>query len=144
MCQVPTDAPFLSHYSIVYMYHSCLIHLSATGQLGCFHMLAIVNSAATLAHTWSLSILVSTVCMPSSGIDGSYDRSISSFLRNLQHLLFVDFLISSIEVCSFYALFLEGSFRKWVLNLLKVFSASIEIVIWFLIFQFVNVVYCID
>ena len=33
------------------MYHSFLIHLSATGQLGCFHILAIVNSAATLGYT---------------------------------------------------------------------------------------------
>ena len=31
----------------------------------------------------SLSILVSSVCMPSSGIAGSYGSSISSFLRNL-------------------------------------------------------------
>ena len=35
----------------------------------------------------SLSILVSLVCMPSSGISGSYDSSISSFLRNLHTVL---------------------------------------------------------
>ena len=33
-------------YYIVYMYHKFFIHLSLDGLLGCFHFLAIVNSAA--------------------------------------------------------------------------------------------------
>ena len=74
--------------SIVYMHQNFLIHSSANGHLGFFHVLAIINSAAmnTGVHV-SLSILVFLVSMPSSGIAGSKGSSISSFLRNLDTVL---------------------------------------------------------
>ena len=109
------------------MYHCFLIHSSADGHLGCFHVLAIINSAVmNIGVHVSLSILVFSVYMPSSGIAGSYGSSTFRFFfffRNihtvlysgctslhshqqckrvtfsshpLQHLLLVDFWIAAI------------------------------------------------
>ena len=51
------------------MYHSFLIHSSADGHLGCFHVLAIINSAVmNIGVHVCLSTLVSLVCISSNGM----------------------------------------------------------------------------
>ena len=66
------------------MYHRCFIHSCVSGHLGCFHVLAVVNSAIMkIGVHVSFAVLVSSGCMPRSGFAGSYGGFIPSFLRNL-------------------------------------------------------------
>ena len=62
------------------MYHIFLIHSSVSGHLGCFQVLANVNSAAmNIGVHVSFKIVVFLGYMPSSGIVGSYGRFIPNF-----------------------------------------------------------------
>ena len=56
----------------MYICRNFFIHSSVDGHLGCFHVLAIVNSVSVNngIHVW-FSILVSLGYMPRSGIAGS-------------------------------------------------------------------------
>ena len=65
-----------------------LYHSSVDGHLGCFHVLAIVNSAAMNSGVHvPFSIMVFSGYMPSSKIVGSGGGFFPSFLRNLHTVL---------------------------------------------------------
>ena len=77
------------------MYHNFFIHSSIDGQLGCFHVLTIVNSAAMNngIHVY-FSVLVSSGYMPRRGISGSYggfipiiQREVSQKEKDKYHIL---------------------------------------------------------
>ena len=96
---------------MVYMYHSFLIHSSADGHLGGFHVLAMINSAAmNIGVHVSLSDLVSLVCMPRSGISASvfcksFGKVISSILKIYKVPVIVTQCRYSVKCGSYYNYF---------------------------------------
>ena len=62
------------------MYHNVFIHSSDDGHLGCFHVLAVVNSAAVkvAVHVY-FRIVIFSVYLSSKGTAGSYGHLIPSF-----------------------------------------------------------------
>ena len=79
---------WLSNNIPLYIYVAHLLYSSVNGHLGCFHDLAIVkNAAVNIGVPVSFQGHILFGCMPWSGIAGSYDSPVFSFLRTFHTVL---------------------------------------------------------
>ena len=87
---------------MVYMYHSFLIHSSADGHLGCFHVLAIINSSTlflfSLTLKYSLVSLVIFVFDPFKTV--LFDLQISVNFQNFPFWYYTTVIMASDPITS--------------------------------------------
>ena len=102
------------------MYHSLFFRSSVNGHLGCFHVLAIVNSAAVnIGVHVSFSVLVSSRYMPSSGIAESHGGFMETESPYLSSIVAVPIYIPTSSVAGFpFPHTLTSTCCLWILVLL--------------------------
>ena len=103
------------------MYHNFFLHSSINGHLGCFHFLAIVNTASvnTGIHV-SFSILISSGYMPRSGIAGSHWKT-QQWSQDWKRSVFVPILrkANAKECSNYHTIALISHAGKVMLKILQ-------------------------
>ena len=114
------------YYYFIYLY-VFFIHSSVDKHLGCFHVLAFVNSAAmNIGVHVSFQIMFFSGYMPRSGIIRSYGSSIFHFLENsiLFSIVAVSIYISTNSVGSWFPFLhtLSSIYCLWIFYSISIFK----------------------